>query len=504
MTGPPQGRYGLGSVTTVPLDEPAGSSAGTDLGAATEVLDEPDEAVGARPAGPGGESGASDRPPGRLRDLGVHPIRRWEAGGHRFLPGISFPIAVWAVWRAIQLAVSVYLGEQSWTLSERAVRVAMNYDGERYLAILHQGYANHTVVMPNTAFFPLTSWIAAPVWWLTRSDEWTVHIVASLTAIAAFVCIWGVTTCWRDERIARRAVLLFAIFPSSLFLWAFYSEALFIALGAGAVWADHKGRRGLAAALFVALATTRSVGILIPAVLVACRVIRNGPPLREVLRRLPGQLGAVVIGASLVAFCLVPKFSLLLPAAAVFGLFAVLGRRLDRWCAIYLGAAAIGFTAVLLVMWKQTGDPFAWAKVQGDWGRDISQPWRAIQQGFDNLYPKPDTVMVPALVARNLDLWSVPIIAFPLLYAAFSRRDRFPMETWMIGVALIALPLFSSVLASFNRFVMADWVIYPVYASALARIPGRWRWMPYVALTIAAAFVAYAMIGRFSVDRFVG
>jgi hypothetical protein len=490
-------------VTTVPLGEPT-------------VDDEPADAEGSAgpTAGDGGaetgtgtetETGTGTEPtPSWTRDLGIHPIRAWERRGHRFLPGASFPVAVWAVWRVVHLAVSVYLGEQSWTLSERAVRVAYNYDGERYLAILHQGYANHQVVMPNTAFFPLTSWVAGPLWWVTRSDAWTVHLSASLTAIAAFVCIWGVSKAWRDERIARRAVLLFAIFPSSLFLWAFYSEALFIALGAGAVWADRKDRRGVAALLFVALATTRSVGILVPVVLVTARVIRNGPPLRETLRKPFGVVGAAVVGASFLAFCINPRFSLLLPAVAVFWIWAIAGKRLDRWCGIYLAASAVGFAVVLVVMWRQTGDPFAWAKVQGDWGRDIAQPWKAVKQGFENLYPKPDTIMVPALVARNFDLWCVPIIAFPLLYAALSRRDRFPMETWMLGAALIALPLFSSVLASFNRFVMADWVIYPVYASALARLPARWRWAPYVGLTVAAGFVAYAMIGRFSVDRFVG
>lgn len=501
MTGEAPGRYGLCPVTTVPIGPSAGERAGVDDGGTGLLEADPAD----RPAEPADDDAApSARVPRRSEDHGIHPIRRWEARGHRFLPGVTFPIAVWFVWRVLQLAVSVYLGESTWSLSDRALRVAYNYDGERYLAILHQGYANAQAVMPNTAFFPLTSWVAAPIWWITRSDAWAVHLTASITAIAAFICVWGVSKEWRDERIARRAVLLFAIFPSSLFLWAFYSEALFIALGAGAVWADRRGRRWLAAALFVALATTRSVGILIPIVLVACRIIRNGPPLRQVLRRLPAQIGAVVFVASFVAFCVVPKFSLLLPAAVVFGIWAVVGRRLDRWCGVYLAAAAVGFAAVLVVMWKQTGDPFAWAKVQGDWGRDISQPWKAIYQGFDNLYPKPDTIMVPALVARNFDLWSVPIIAFPLLYAAFSRKDRFPMETWMLGVALIALPLFSSVLASFNRFVMADWVIYPVYASALDRIPGRWRWAPYAVLTVAAAFVAYAMIGRFSVNRFVG
>ena len=72
-----------------------------------------------------------------------------------------------------------------------------------------------------------------------------------------------------------------------------------------------------------------------------------------------------------------------------------------------------------------------------------------------------------------------------IVYLAVSRRPRFPMEAWMLGVAMIALALCSSVLASFNRFVLADWVIFPAYASLLVPpaevvAPGgarsRWRW----------------------------
>ena len=95
--------------------------------------------------------------------------------------------------------------------------------------------------------------------------------------------MWGVSKAWRDEIVARRAVLLFALFPSSLFLWAFYSEGLFIALGAGAVWADRRGKRGLAAALLMGIGATRSVGILIPAVII---LVPHHPPAsgRQVVR----------------------------------------------------------------------------------------------------------------------------------------------------------------------------------------------------------------------------
>ena len=280
--------------------------------------------------------------------------------------------------------------------------------------------------MPSHAFFPAVSWLGWPIWKLTGSDLLAVHLVASVTGIAAFIAVWGVSKAWRDEVVARRAVLLFALFPSSLFLWAFYSEGIFIALGAGAVWADRRGKRGLAAALLVGIGATRSVGILIPAVIILARIISQ--------------------------------------------------RRVDKWCVdLRRGGRGRASSRVLAVMHAQVGDAFAWMKVQKDWGRSPSAPWTTIEQGFHNLWPAKGTVMVPALVARNLDLWCVLIVVLGLGYAAFSRRDRFPMETWMLGVAMIILPLCSSVLASFNRFVFADWVLFPVYASAIGRLPKPWR-----------------------------
>lgn len=402
-------------------------------------------------------AGTLDRPPivmpGDAPASGSAPVpwwrpdRRWAASGRRFLPGVSFPVTVFVVWRLLSLWASL---RQRGSL----VETAFNYDGEHYLRILHYGYWNPRPVMPAHAFFPGVSWFATPIYRLTGSDAITVHVVATVGALAAFVAVWGVTRAWRDERVARRAVVLFALFPSSLFLWAFYSEALFIALGAGAVWADRAGRRGVAAACLAAVATTRSIGVLIPVVLVVARVIRR--------------------------------------------------RGVDRWALGYGAAGVAGFGAVLAVMWRQVGDPFAWISVQDDWGRALAPPWVAVRQGIDNLHPSPRTVMVPALVARNLDLWCVAIVVVAILYLAFSRRERFPMEAWMLGVAMVALPLSSSVLASFNRFVFANWVIYPAYASVAGRLP-RWaRWPVQAVVVVAAGLVSYAMIGRFSVNRFVG
>lgn len=480
--------------TKAPVDDPD-STASSETGPAGDAAGRLTEVeVGATfDDGEGDDLDGGDERPS-LR----HPIQWWEWTGRRFLPGITFPIAVWAVWRVAQFLLTWRQVGPVANPFLSSFDVAFNYDGERYLLILHQGYANANTMMPNTAFFPMLSWIAAPFWWITRSDAWTVHLVASLTAITAFSTVWGVTKVWVNEVIARRAALLLALMPSSLFLWAFYSEGLFISLGAGAVIADRKGKHWLAAALLAPLAATRSVGILIPAVIVLARIIRQ--------------------------------------------------RRVDWPAVLYSLAGIVGLGAVVLVMWKQTGNPIAFIgefdkagnfnSVQEDWGRGLSAPWTTVVQGFDNLYPKPETIMIPALVARNFDLWSLLLVGVPLFYAmgasAWSaigksrlrrelladgepvteellldvgwsgQRHALPMETWMIGWALIALPLCSSALASFNRFAMATWVIYPVFAVMLARIPAKVRWVPYLVLAGSSVWVSYLMVGRYAADRFVG
>ena len=383
-------------------------------------------------------------PDGRGAPSGA-PSTRWARW--RRLDGVRFPLVVYALWRMAQAAVV-------WWYGGRLTELAYTYDGAHYLRILHYGYEHPRPVMPSHAFFPGVPWAATPLRWLTGSDVVAVHVTATVTAAAAFVAVWGVTRAWVDERTARRAVVLLALFPSSLFLWAFYSEAAFIALGAGGVWADRRDRPVIAAACFAGLATTRSVGVVVPVVVVVVHVVRE--------------------------------------------------RRLDRRALAYLAAGAVGLGAVLLTMWAEVGDAFAFLGVQADWGRTVSWPWASVAQGVDNLTPDARTVMVPALVARNLDLWAVALVVLAIGYLVVSRRPRFPAESWLLGLAMIALPLSSSVLASFNRFALADWVIYPAWASMLGRLPTWWRRAATAGLALAAVVTAYHLLGRVVAGRFIG
>ena len=111
--------------------------------------------------------------------------------------------------------------------------------------------------------------------------------------------------------------------------------------------------------------------------------------------------------------------------------------------------------------------------------------------------------MVPALVARNLDLWCVLIVlvgsATPRSAASRVSHGDVDARRGHDRPALL-----SSVLASFNRFVFADWVIFPVYAASpgtateVAALPDPGR------VAVVGIWTMYLMIGRFSVNRFVG
>ena len=185
----------------------------------------PASATGAERSGARGAAGAASRSGddgGPIASWRL--VARWKAAGHRILPGVSYPISLWVVWRAAEMAVSLHLGGTPG-------HTAFFYDSEHYLRIMHIGYVRPRWIMPSHAFFPGLSALGWPIWKLTHSDLFTVHAVATVTGLAAFIAVWGVSKAWRDEQVARRAVLLFALFPSSLFLWAFYSEGLFIALG---------------------------------------------------------------------------------------------------------------------------------------------------------------------------------------------------------------------------------------------------------------------------------
>jgi X-X-X-Leu-X-X-Gly heptad repeat protein len=303
-------------------------------------------------------------------------------------------------------------------------------------------------VKPVTAFFPGIAWIAkGPD--LVLPHTTAMVFTANAVALLAFVAVWAVAKEWRDERLARASVMLLALWPASLFYWSFYSEALFVATTAGAVWFVRGVHRWPAALLLGVAALTRSQGALVAAVIVVLRIARR--------------------------------------------------RRIDGTALLYAAAATAGVLAVMYVQHQQAGDALAFLHHQDDWGRSFTFPWTTLREGIGAL--KSGT---PRL-ATGLDLLGITAMGLAVIWSLWprSRNARramrpLPTEAWLLTVAILIVPLCSGLLSSMNRYVAAAWSGFVVLAAWLQTAKPWVRWVVYGALALASVvFTRYWAEGEF-------
>lgn len=391
----------------------------------------------------------------------------------RALAPLSFPVAVWALSRAFFLVVGSLaaanidpaipqgdLVPPPGALSRWAV-----WDGAWYSAIAADGYPN--VLAPaSTAFFPLFPLTlrgglalggGAPAWGV---------VISTLAACAALCFLHQIAAHHFGERVARASTLGFAFFPTSFFLNAAYSEALFLALTTGAVWAALVRRDLLVAGIFAAFATaTRNVAVflLVPLVYeLVSRQKENGCRARDVI-------GVALAPAGLVAYMgyLWARFGSPLQFMAAQGerpgwqrgLTDPLATVREAW-----EAAGPGWTYLI-----HPGRLFEGESAGPSFG--LSNP-----VGFLSLALAVALVVVAvAVLPRALAAYGAALIAIPVLYP----NPDLPLIS-LPRYMLAAFPLFIAlgwVLAR-NRYVLATWVLCSAAAGGmLTALFTSWRWV---------------------------
>jgi hypothetical protein len=122
-------------------------------------------------------------------------------------------------------------------------------------------------------------------------------LIANVAAFVALLVLHGLTRLELGTAAARRAVLFTALFPTAFFLYAPYSEPLFLLTSVAAFWFARRDRWALAAVAGAVAAATRSVGLLLVIALAieALAQYRRGRPL---LPRLAAA-AAVALGPAL-------------------------------------------------------------------------------------------------------------------------------------------------------------------------------------------------------------
>jgi hypothetical protein len=355
--------------------------------------------------------------------------------------GIRFPLAVFAVWRVLQGIVVLAFGG-----SLRGTTFA--WDGGWYLSVLRLGYDvppggySH---FSNVPFFPGLAWATQMVQVVVPDETAATLLVANGLALTAFVAVWGAVRAWVGEDMARRVTVALALFPTSYFLWMYYTEGLLLSAAAAAVWAGRRERHTLAAVLLALASTARLVGVTVGPALALARIVRM--------------------------------------------------RRVDAVSVRYVLGSAVGLAAVMVRQAIEIGDPLGFLHGGQAWDRTFAGPWMA-------LYHAGGLVLaaLPGLpIAVVLDVVAVLLFgALVVLLWQGARRGAWPLEAATMATPLWFVPICSQLIASQARYMMACWPALLVVADAWPRLPRAVR----IAVLGVPAVLTVVMLGRLSQGLF--
>jgi hypothetical protein len=171
------------------------------------------------------------------------------------------------------------------------------WDSVWYLAIANDGYPADDA--RRAAFFPLYPMLVRAGHAVVGSPIVAGALVSLACFSAALVVLHRLTEIELGAPAARATVWALALFPGAVFFTSVYSEALYLALSVGCVYAARTGRWAWAGALGALGAATRSAGVLLVVPLAVMWLLRADGG-----RRRAGDAAWIaLVPAGLAGFC---------------------------------------------------------------------------------------------------------------------------------------------------------------------------------------------------------
>ncbi|MFD3758893.1 hypothetical protein [Streptomyces sp. NPDC058622] len=354
-----------------------------------------------------------------------------------------------AVFAAVRvLALTVLAGWSAAAGSSPHTLLSARWDSLWYARTAAGGYGYEAVlpngdVHSNLAFFPLLPWLERLVSAATGLSYGSSGLVVS--AFAGLAAAWGifaVADLLHGRRAGVLAVALWAVLPVGIVQSMAYSEALFTALAAWALYGALRGRWLTAGLLAAGAGLTRPVG------------------------------AAVV--------------------AAVWVAVALAWRRGERSWRMAAGAALAPLGAAAYVLWvgaRTGGGLFGYLDVQAGWGNGFDGGW-AFARFVGAKLASPGS---PASAGFAAGAGLIAGVALVLWLYARCVRQRQPVPLLVYAGIVVALALCASgYFGSKPRLLLPAFPLLLPVAVALARWRTRWA-----ALVVAAAALASAVYGAF-------
>jgi hypothetical protein len=391
--------------------------------------------------------------------------------------GLLFVLAVYAASRMFYLgagamfAGNLPVGGFHWLTPDvppGTLNIWAHWDGAWYSQIAAEGYET----VASTAFFPLypllirsfAELFGGPLALGTLS-VW--GVLLSLLALPfALYFVYNIAREGWGERTAQVTVLTLAVFPTSFFLNAAYTESLFLALSAGSLWALRVRRDLLLACALAAFATaTRNVGV----------------------------------------FLLVPL------AYAWLRGEAGRGYGWGRGVAC-LALASSGLVAYAAYLWSRSGDLFLFYSAQGYWSRRPTDPSSSVTAVFVEAYeglaglfrPRPlaDSALEDLMGRLNgtTDAYNLLFLLFAAaLLVSGLRVLPFSLSayTFLLIIPAVFFGKPETPLMGFPRYVLVAFPLFIVLAVLLKNRRRLGLWLGLSAaysLVLCAEFVSWRFV----------
>jgi hypothetical protein len=341
-----------------------------------------------------------------------------------------------AIWLGAVLALALL--EPSWFHDPGAtidfgdpdaiVDIWARWDSYSFLTIAKHGYSGGE----EAAFFPLYPATVAGFGRILASRYILAGVLVSLVALlGALELLYRLAETRLGPEGARRATLYLAIFPMTVFLQAVYSESLYLLLTLAAFVLAERGR-------FLAAGSVAGLALLTRAAGVALL-----PALALLAWRAPSR------ARSLASLSVAPAF----------------------------------FAAYPLLLWRETGDAWAFFHAEGQWHRHLSaigpfgEIWNGLRAGWTGMSVLWTAVSSGSSEPLRPHMTNIEYLGFLILFLGLTvvAWRRFGAPYGVFAVCSLALPLVlpasNKPLLSIPRFGLA---IFPLFL-ALAALGARPR-----------------------------
>jgi len=376
------------------------------------------------------------------------PRSRSEATSRTWVSLLASAVLMFVVWRGTLFAFDLFglsltpgMGkcQPNWQVfgpDHPLLNGFFRWDSGWYLNIAKRGYRYHEDGTSSVAFYPLVPYLARYLGSVTGGVPVAALIIVNAATVGAIYYLRRLGALLYGDAVGKLASILLLVYPTSLFLASFYTEAPFVFLAAASMYFYFRERYLLCGVFGCLAMLTRSTGLVLFAAYgadVCWRLYR-----RETRLRL-----------SMLSLLLIP---------AGLGLF-------------------------MFMQYYQVGDALAFSKTMKYWGRHPAWPWAGIVDALHGTYF--DFPVNFKKTQRFLDA------AFALVFlgiGAAMALTRQRVALWVFVILGMLLPLSTYALAGMNRYSLGLFPAFIFLAQLCQARPALERWLIYVSSLFLAVY----------------